>query len=289
MNQSEKPKFEQEWQRAFESAAETPPPAAWDAIEKRLDGEEAAVVPLLWWKNPKVWYAAAAVAALLLVSWPILQLDDSQSSEQPQLTTHTPSSPNPANTTQAPDTEVPAVAAPGIESPGVTSLGSSIDHRERMAKGEDKRDAPLVFSPSTSTGSPERIAAETSRQSHPSAPQNPVAVRDNSSPALNDAPSLSGLSNDARTPGTLKSEFNKQREAFLNSPPTNDALVPRTPTIIVITQTTRKIPAGADSASDLERVITGSSTEPLRTPALTQSITALSPVDDLTKLGVDLR
>uniref|UniRef100_UPI003594783B outer membrane beta-barrel protein n=1 Tax=Persicitalea sp. TaxID=3100273 RepID=UPI003594783B len=47
--------------------------------------------------------------------------------------------------------------------------------------------------------------------------------------------------------------------------------------------------AGADSASDLERVITGSSTEPLRTPALTQSITALSPVDDLTKLGVDLR
>ncbi|MPR34326.1 hypothetical protein [Salmonirosea aquatica] len=73
MNPSENPKFEQEWQRMFESASETPPLSAWEAIEKHLDEKEAVVIPLVWWKNPKVLYAAAAVVALLLVSWPVLR------------------------------------------------------------------------------------------------------------------------------------------------------------------------------------------------------------------------
>ncbi|TDB69175.1 outer membrane beta-barrel protein [Arundinibacter roseus] len=74
MNQSEKHSFEEEWQQLFDSASETPPPAVWNAIEQHLDGEKgAAVLPLVWWKNPRIAYAAAAVMALLLVSYPVLK------------------------------------------------------------------------------------------------------------------------------------------------------------------------------------------------------------------------
>lgn len=74
MNQSEKHNFEDEWKQFFESASETPPPSVWDGIAERLDQKEAPIVPLVWWKNPRTAYAAAAAVALLLLSWPIRQL-----------------------------------------------------------------------------------------------------------------------------------------------------------------------------------------------------------------------
>ena len=275
MNQSEKPKFEQEWQQAFESAAETPPPAIWDAIEKRLDGEEAIVVPLLWWKNPKVWYAAAAVAALLLVSWPILQLADKQSTKQSaQLANQTPSPSNPASPTNGTSSESSTLYAPDIQSPGVVSHAN-----ERMATTEASRNAPSVSPSSALTESSERIPIEASRQPDLTIAQNPVAVGDRSISESTGLSLLTGESKNTRVVSTTEPRLPEQREAFLNS----------APTIIAITQTTRKIPTGADASGDLERVITGSSTVPLRTPALTQSIAALSPVDDLTWLGVYLR
>ncbi len=58
--------FEDQWRKALKEASETPPPSVWENIEARLDGEEAKVVPL-WWQSPKMWYAAASIAALLLV------------------------------------------------------------------------------------------------------------------------------------------------------------------------------------------------------------------------------
>lgn len=58
--------FEDQWRKALKEASETPPPSVWENIEARLDGEEAKVVPL-WWQSPKIWYAAASIAALLLV------------------------------------------------------------------------------------------------------------------------------------------------------------------------------------------------------------------------------
>jgi hypothetical protein len=87
MNQSEKHKFEEEWEQMFESASETPPPTVWDAIDKRLDGEDMpAVIPLVWWKSPKLAYAAVAAAvALLLVSWPVLQFTKEGSDHTPQV------------------------------------------------------------------------------------------------------------------------------------------------------------------------------------------------------------
>lgn len=58
--------FEDQWRKAFQEASETPPPSLWESIEARLDKDEEKVVPL-WWRSPKTWYAAASIAALLLV------------------------------------------------------------------------------------------------------------------------------------------------------------------------------------------------------------------------------
>ena len=66
MDPSEINSFEEQWKKAFQEASETPPLSAWEGIEARLDKEERKVVPL-WWQTPRLWYAAASVAALLLV------------------------------------------------------------------------------------------------------------------------------------------------------------------------------------------------------------------------------
>jgi hypothetical protein len=130
MNPSENPKFEQEWQRLFESASETPPPSAWAAIEKQLDDQEAVIIPLVWWKNPKLLYAAAAVVALLLVSWPILRPGTSPGASENRNEVATKSSPqavDPASTAGA--TEVSAAsespATPGKASANPPSLVAS--------------------------------------------------------------------------------------------------------------------------------------------------------------------
>jgi hypothetical protein len=66
MDPSEKNSFDEQWKKVFQEASETPPLSAWKGIEARLDKDEEKVVPL-WWKTPRIWYAAASVAALLLV------------------------------------------------------------------------------------------------------------------------------------------------------------------------------------------------------------------------------
>lgn len=66
MDPSEKNSFEEQWKKAFQEASETPPLSAWEGIEARLDKEERNVVPL-WWQTQRLWYAAASVAALLMV------------------------------------------------------------------------------------------------------------------------------------------------------------------------------------------------------------------------------
>ncbi|WP_229216696.1 hypothetical protein [Dyadobacter sp. 3J3] len=67
MDPSKKNSFDEQWKKAFQEASETPPLSAWEGIEARLDEEERDKVVPLWWKTPGYWYAAASVAALLLV------------------------------------------------------------------------------------------------------------------------------------------------------------------------------------------------------------------------------
>ena len=67
MDPSKEHSFEDQWKKAFDEASVTPPASAWEAIEARLDRDEDNKVVPLWWRSPKLWYAAASIAALLLV------------------------------------------------------------------------------------------------------------------------------------------------------------------------------------------------------------------------------
>ena len=66
MDPSETHNFEDQWKKALNEASETPPPSVWEGIEAHLDREDDDIIPL-WWRSPKLWYAAASIAALLLV------------------------------------------------------------------------------------------------------------------------------------------------------------------------------------------------------------------------------
>ncbi|GAB3642176.1 hypothetical protein [Spirosoma arcticum] len=63
------------WRKAFEEAAETPPPRVWDAVERRLDEGEGPKILPLWGaglvSSPLVGWSVgvAAAVALLLVGW----------------------------------------------------------------------------------------------------------------------------------------------------------------------------------------------------------------------------
>ncbi|SDE65563.1 Outer membrane protein beta-barrel domain-containing protein [Dyadobacter soli] len=81
--------FEDQWRKALQEASETPPPSVWESIEARLDGEQSKVVPL-WWQSPKIWYAAASMAALLVVGGG-LWMSDIKTNEKPQVAVSTES------------------------------------------------------------------------------------------------------------------------------------------------------------------------------------------------------
>ncbi|GAB3180139.1 hypothetical protein [Telluribacter humicola] len=85
MNQSEKHNFEEEWRQAFDEASVPPPPSVWDALDAHLDQQEKKSTPIvpLWWHSPRLWYAAAAIGALLMVSVPLLRLDKKAQTDLP--------------------------------------------------------------------------------------------------------------------------------------------------------------------------------------------------------------
>jgi hypothetical protein len=62
-----KPGFDDQWRMAFEEASVIPPVSAWEGIEARLDEEESNKIIPFWWNSRRLWYAAASVAALLVV------------------------------------------------------------------------------------------------------------------------------------------------------------------------------------------------------------------------------
>lgn len=80
MDPSEINNFEEEWKKAFQGASETPPPSVWEGIEARLDEGKDKILPL-WWQSPRLWYAAASVAALLFVGLGLWYANDSKQIE----------------------------------------------------------------------------------------------------------------------------------------------------------------------------------------------------------------
>ncbi|SKC10985.1 hypothetical protein [Dyadobacter psychrophilus] len=67
MDPSEINNFEDQWRKALKEASEAPPQSVWEGIEARLDQEDRGAILPLWWQSSKIWYAAASIAALLLV------------------------------------------------------------------------------------------------------------------------------------------------------------------------------------------------------------------------------
>ena len=68
MDPSEINNFEDQWRKAFQEASETPPQSVWEGIEAHLDNDDnKGIITPLWWQSPKLWYAAASIAAILLV------------------------------------------------------------------------------------------------------------------------------------------------------------------------------------------------------------------------------
>jgi hypothetical protein len=59
--------FDNQWKNTFDDASVAPPPQLWGQIEARLDAEENHKIVPLWWQSPRMWFAAASIAALLLV------------------------------------------------------------------------------------------------------------------------------------------------------------------------------------------------------------------------------
>ena len=80
MDPSEINNFEEEWKKAFQGASETPPPSVWEGIEARLDEGKDKILPL-WWQSPRLWYAAASVAALLFVGVGLWYANDNKQIE----------------------------------------------------------------------------------------------------------------------------------------------------------------------------------------------------------------
>jgi hypothetical protein len=91
MNELEKNTPDDFWRKAFDEAAETPPPRVWDAIERRLDESEGPKILPLWGSGlvlsrPFGWaMGVAATVALLLVGW---WLVNTQSVNQPTAQLH---------------------------------------------------------------------------------------------------------------------------------------------------------------------------------------------------------
>jgi hypothetical protein len=68
MDPSEINNFEDQWRKALKEASEAPPQSVWEGIEARLDeGNKKGLILPLWWQSSKVWYAAASIAAILMV------------------------------------------------------------------------------------------------------------------------------------------------------------------------------------------------------------------------------
>lgn len=278
MSQSEKHKFEQEWQRAFESAAETPPPSAWEGIESRLDARKsAAVVPLAWWRSPKVYYAAAAVAALLLLSWPVLRLSQPDSSGEVTSENTTPSFGSAAIDTPELAARVPETKPPSGHSEASPSVNAPIRPTTAEPKIERLADAlsarsVLPAAPALEIPARSGITGVESQSLRPA----PTAVSDLA--ALPHVSVPESMHPEKSTDGNRATDLMPKTDG--NTGTSGTSFVPKsgeipgqTPTIIAITSSSRH-----GKPEDIERVIMGSSTVPLRTPALTFPIAQPSPV-----------
>jgi hypothetical protein len=138
------------WRKAFEDAAETPPPRVWDAIERQLDESEGPKILPLWGSGLAssrlvTWGTRlAAAVALLLVGWwamkpqsatdPIANISHTQQSE---------SQPATGKPTTIPETGItsPVASAPSRSQ----AIADNVNLRSKVGRtlnGEERAIAP---------------------------------------------------------------------------------------------------------------------------------------------------
>lgn len=125
--------FEDQWRKALQEASETPPPSVWEGIEARLDGEQSKVVPL-WWQSPKIWYAAASLAALLLVGGG-LWFSGIKTDDKPQVAVST----KPAVVSESESSEVPEKTQSASESLNTEKLAAANEPNTSSTKPGQQR------------------------------------------------------------------------------------------------------------------------------------------------------
>lgn len=165
--------FEDQWKKALNEASETPPPSVWAGIEARLDKEEVKVVPL-WWQSPKMWYAAASMAALMLVGGGLwyLGVHDEQAGMA-------------AKTQEAPA----ATHAPAFDSARVADAGNASQSPSNGISATQSGNVDAARSASGANGPEENGISSTSRIA--SSSRGPVrAPRVIGSNSIADAPSV---------------------------------------------------------------------------------------------------
>ena len=242
MNPSENPKFEQEWQRLFESAHETPPPSAWEAIEKHLDEKEAVIIPLVWWKNPMVLYAAAAAIVLLLLSWPVLRPGTPTDSlgKRGEVATQVP-----------PSATDPVPAA---------RLDKSDPSSESLATTNKKADFQRTLSPLDRVAVVEKATQPLSQKA--AGFEEKTRATGNSSLAVGSIPDR------VQAPTPLAQENNPAAIAT-----EENASLATSPTPIALTKNSRK-----NVNAEADQIITGNSTALPSSPALARSMAMLTPI-----------
>lgn len=172
MDPSETHSFEDQWKKALNEASETPPPSIWEGIEAHLDREDDHKIIPLWWRSPKLWYAAASILALLLVGGGIWYnsrsglMRDHGNVEMAvkNLSTNSTEKTNAKDEkTQQPATEEQTAVQNGVTEPLIAKNSDHVNSEEKALKNTGKGKA----SAEAGNNNSEKIAAVRSKSVDP--------------------------------------------------------------------------------------------------------------------------
>jgi hypothetical protein len=261
MDPSKKHGFEQQWKEAFEQASVTPPASAWDAIEARLDQlnaeqvfdnqwkktfDDASIAPPpqlwrqiearleqdenhkivpLWWQAPKMWFAAASVAAILLVGVGVWY-NKPGDQQQPMAVATTPSKESKPSISQPKSdsqllTQVPAETKPADAQPlpvPTESLGGNLAKLDPVEKPTatvpSRSNTPALVAGAEPQSTRDRLVEQTRNTVDALAP---IAVTDKNNPVElvpDDTRSSIALAQGTKASNEIKQEVGSDTRAI---------------------------------------------------------------------------
>lgn len=262
------------WRKAFEEAAETPPPRVWDAVERRLDDSESkgfGILPL-WGaghlsSRPVVWgMGMAAAVSLVMVGWWALQ---TSSPENSVAQTHTP------NQTER------VVAVP--KTPSRMAKKPSVIGEIRPQSGETIASA----NKSVKVASKVRTATSIDRQSRLAKQSDDELLAQTTQERLRsiDVPTALGLS---ETRYTTKLPANVYQQSYVQNQPLVDAL-PQTQADALRSLSSSALPEAGQQQAKQTLAFNQLAALPmrLREPGAIQRIVWIRPADAATESAAE--